>query len=170
MNAARAVELVLAEARRYAGVKEQPAGSNRGVEVDYFVREAGLDPKGGYPWCACFVGQIGRQALGAAWPCPRSALVADLAAWAKTEAGAGVLVEQPAAGDLFLLWFAKLSRFAHIGFVTAVTARGYTTLEGNAAPPDATSTREGFGVFARTRAVGRETRFIRWVKAMKEDL
>ena len=101
MNAARSIDAVLAEAKRFAGVTEQPAGSNRGVEVDYFVREAGLDPKGAYPWCACFVGQIGRQALGVAWPCPRTASVAALAAWAKT-AGAGVLVEEPARGDLFV--------------------------------------------------------------------
>jgi len=169
VNAASSIDAVLAEAKRFAGVTEQPAGSNRGVEVDYFVREAGLDPKNGYPWCACFVGQIGRQALGVAWPCPRSASVAALAAWAKTNAAAGVLVDQPARGDLFLLWFQSLNRFAHVGFVTAVTAGGFTTLEGNAAPPNAASSREGFGVFQRTRNVGPGTRFIRWVKAMRED-
>jgi hypothetical protein len=161
--------VVLAEATRFAGVTEQPPGSNRGVEVDYFVREAGLDPKGAYPWCAGFVGQIGRQALGAAWPCPRTASVAALAAWAKTNAGAGVLVDHPARGDLFVLWFQSLNRFAHVGFVTAVTAGGFTTLEGNAAPPNATSTREGFGVFERTRSVGPAMRFIRWVSVVKEE-
>jgi len=166
VNGARSIDAVLAEAKRFAGVTEQPAGSNRGVEVDYFVREAGLDPKGAYPWCACFVGQIGRQALGAAWPCPRTASVAALAAWAKTNAGADVLVEQPERGDLFVLWFPSLNRFAHVGFVTAVTPGGFTTIEGNAAPPNATSSREGFGVFERARSVATSTRFIRWVKAM----
>lgn len=90
------------------------------------------------------------------------------AAWAKTDAGAGVLVDQPARGDLFLLWFPSLNRFAHVGFVTTVTPGGYTTAEGNAAPPNAGSTREGFGVFVRPRPVGPGTRFIRW-KAMKEE-
>jgi len=168
VNAARSIDAVLAEATRFAGVQEQPPGSNRGVEVDYFVREAGLDPKGGFPWCACFVGQIGRQALGALWPCPRTASVAALAAWAKS-AGTGVLVEEPARGDLFVLWFPSLNRFAHVGFVTALTPGGFTTIEGNAAPPGATSSREGFGVFQRPRHAGPGTRFIRWVKAMKEE-
>lgn len=41
----------------YLGVGEQPPGSNRGPEVDEFLRHAGLDPsKGAYPWCAAFVG------------------------------------------------------------------------------------------------------------------
>src|SRR5689334_590246 len=35
------------------GVKEQPAGSNRGPEVDGYLLTVGLSP--GYAWCAAFV-------------------------------------------------------------------------------------------------------------------
>jgi hypothetical protein len=37
------------------GVMEQPAGSNRGPVVDEYVRRVGLNPAGGFPWCAAFV-------------------------------------------------------------------------------------------------------------------
>ena len=38
-----------------AKVKERPKGSNRGPEVDRYVKTAGLNPENGYPWCMAFV-------------------------------------------------------------------------------------------------------------------
>lgn len=150
------VALVLKEAQRYIGVTEQPPGSNRGVEVDYWIRETGLDPKQGLPWCAAFVHQVGRQAIGAAWPVPRTASVKAIATWA-----AG-LHETPLAGDLFLLWNQGLGRYAHVGFVETVLPGGrFTTLEGNTNPG---GSRDGFGVFRRERAVGGKTAFVRWTQ------
>jgi len=152
------VEMVLAEARRYLGVTEVPVGSNRGVEIDYWIKEAGLDPKLGLPWCAAFVDQVGRQALGAtAWPVPRTASVAAIAAWGKKESR---LLEVPLAGDLFLLWHQELGRFAHVGFVETVPdPTRFATLEGNTNPG---GSRDGYGVFRRERATGGKTRFVRW--------
>jgi len=146
------------EARRYLGVTETPAGSNRGIEVDYFIRECGLDPKLGLPWCAAFVGQIGRQALGTAWVVPRTASVAAIAAWPKH------LFTGPIVGDLFLLWHEDLGRFAHVGFVEKVTPGvtiGFATIEGNTNPG---GSREGYGVFRRERAAVGKTRFVRWTE------
>jgi hypothetical protein len=155
------VEQVLAEARRYIGVTETPPGSNRGVEVDYFIRETGLDPKLGLPWCAAFVHQIGRQALGAAWPVPRTASVAAIERWATAQ---GVIRDTAAVGDLFLLWHAELKRFAHVGFIEATLDGGrFATLEGNTNPG---GSREGFGVFRRQRTFGLSTRFVRWTQGV----
>lgn len=149
---------VIAEAKRYLGVIEVPKNSNRGLCIDYWVREAGLDPAGAFPWCAAFVGQIGRQALGYRWPVPRTASVAAIAAWA---AAKGITSTVGAGGDLFVLWNAGLNRFAHIGVVTNynVTTNEYDTIEGNT---NGDGSREGFGVFARHRAVHPRDRFIRW--------
>src|SRR5215470_9413114 len=51
---------LLAEALNFAatqiGVMEQPLGSNRGPQVDQYLRSAGVDPtQGSFPWCAAFV-------------------------------------------------------------------------------------------------------------------
>lgn len=159
-------DALIAEAKRYLGVVESPKNSNRGTCIDYWIREAGLDPAGAYPWCAAFVGQIGRQAVGASWPVPRSASVAAIAAWAATKAG--VLQSRPRAGDLFLLWSPQLKRFAHIGVITRVRAAlnvpgaYFETIEGNTNDDGG---REGFGVFARVRRDDGKTKFVRWEAA-----
>lgn len=164
MDPIHLIQLTLAEAKRYVGVQEHPRGSNRGVEIDYFIREAGLDPTGGYPWCAAFVGQVGRQALGAAWPCPRTAGVVALTLWAQSRTG--IWQPAPAVGDLFALWESNLTppRYGHTGFVTGVDAAGgYETIEGNTSPAGG---REGFGVFRKTRLIGLHDAFIRWPAAV----
>jgi len=149
---------VLAEAKRYLGVTEHPPGSNRGVEVDYWVLECGLDPVGAYPWCAAWVGQMGRQALGTAWPCPRTASVQQLVLWAKSQPGRWQ--NAPAVGDLFVLWNTALKRYAHVGFVVAIHGTQVTTYEGNTSGG---GSREGWGVFERTRpSGGSDIHFIRW--------
>lgn len=176
MNRDALADLVLAEAARYRAVREVPVGSNRGVEIDYWVGEAGLDPRAGAAWCACYVGQVGRQALGRAWPCPRTASVHDparhwtsLVAWAEDR---GVLVSGPARGDLFALWNDGLGRFAHVGFVQAVVASApgrppmLKTIEGNSNPGGG---REGYGVFELARTPGPRTRYIRWVDAVGDN-
>ena len=151
---------LVAEARRYLGVMEAPKNSNRGRDIDYWIHEVGLEPAGAYPWCAAFVSQVGRQAEGHRWPCPRTAGVAILAAWAATKAN--VLQTTPAVGDLFLLWSPTLKRFAHVGIVTLVNGGQYETIEGNT---NVSGGREGFGVFARMRSTDGASRFIRWENA-----
>lgn len=158
---------IIAEAKRYLGVVEQPKNSNRGLCIDYWVREAGLDPAGGFPWCAAFVGQVGRQTLGYRWPAPRTAGVMTLVAWAATRPG--LLVQAPSVGDLFVLWSTELNRFAHVGFVADVThsgnpvSFGIDTIEGNT---NDGGSRDGFGVFARHRVVHPRDRFIHWEAAI----
>ena len=47
---------VLRVAASQVGVSEVPPGSNRGPEVDGYLRAVGLDPEQwSYPWCAAFV-------------------------------------------------------------------------------------------------------------------
>jgi hypothetical protein len=151
-------DALIAEARRYVGVVEEPKLSNRGLCIDYWIHECGLDPKGGYPWCAAFIGQVGRQALGHAWPVPRTASCTAIAAWAEQ---AQRLVPAPQPGNLFLLWEASLvpARYGHVGIVTEVGAQDFDTIEGNTNPG---GSRDGFGVFVRRRPLGGRTRFVRW--------
>ena len=50
---------ILAEAievaRSQIGVMEEPPGSNRGPEVDEYIRRVGLNPAGNFAWCAAFL-------------------------------------------------------------------------------------------------------------------
>lgn len=152
---------IIAEAKRYIGVVEEPKNSNRGREIDYWIHEAGLDPAGAYPWCAAFVGQVGRQVLGYRWPAPRTASVMTLVAWAA--ARPGVLDELPSVGNMFVLWNDALGRYAHIGFVSGITKSGIETIEGNT---NDGGSRDGYGVFARHRTLHPRDRFIDWEAAV----
>jgi len=155
-----AVVLVLAEARRYLQVREQPRDSNRSIEIDYWLHEVGVPLA--LPWCAAFVWNMGRQALGThAWPVPRTASCQALHDWAESK---GILKLSPEPGDLFLLWESTLTpqRFGHTGLVTDVATPGrYASIEGNTNPG---GSRDGYGVFARSRPIDETTRYVRWAQ------
>jgi len=152
------VEAVLAEARRYVGVAEQPPGSNRGVQIDYWLTEVGAAP--GLPWCAAFISQVGRQALGVAWPVPRTASVQAIADWAVPRK---LLLATPVPGDLFLTYFESLKRYAHVGLIVKANGQQVVCYEGNTNPG---GSREGYGVFERQRTWGPAYRAVHWVAAL----
>jgi len=163
----QAIEAVLEEAHRYLGVEEKPAGSNRGIEIDYWNWEAIRDwrpfPMGGQgaPWCTAFISQIGIQALGRQrWPVPATAIAQAVYEWGDRQ---GIAVPLPHRGDLFALYYPVHGRYGHVGFVTGVGANSFTTIEGNTNPG---GSREGYGVFERKRPVTERTAFIRWAAAI----
>jgi len=47
------LQKVLDKANLQIGIMEQPMGSNRGTEVEKYLKSVGLN--GGYPWCMAFV-------------------------------------------------------------------------------------------------------------------
>ena len=146
---------VLAAARALAFVREEPRDTNAGQAVAAMLQRTGLPV--GHPWCAAFVAHVGHAAYGAAWPLPLTASCAALGEAAKAKK---LLVTTPAPGDVFLLYYPKLGRFAHTGFVTAVRPDGTCeTIEGNT---NDGGSRDGWGVFARVRIFGPKDRFIRW--------
>jgi hypothetical protein len=85
----------------------------------------------------------------------------------------GILRSEPQDGDVFLLWNAKLGRFAHTGVVARIRGTGATTgtepwfecdtIEGNT---DAGGSREGDGVMRSVRRFYPKAgdRFVRWVE------
>lgn len=147
---------VLAVAAGEVGTMESPLGSNRGPKVDLYIKSAGLDPKGAYPWCTCFAYwcfQTAAEAAGVANPCFKSGSV--LAEWAGANTVTGAKrflpVEAQATpslivpGTLFLLKTSGVT--GHIGFVEATQGNQMTTIEGNT---NDGGSREGIGVFRRT--------------------
>ena len=157
------VQALLTECGRYAQVVE--ATPNRGVEVDYWIREVGLDPAGRFPWCMAFVSQVGRQALGAAWPLPRLAGVQLMVE--RVQAAGLTLQETPQVGDLLVVYHAEKARYAHVGVVAEVDAQGrFRSWEGNT---NDNGSREGTRVLLqKPRRPGPRFRFVRWVNLLKE--
>lgn len=150
---------VLDIAGSQVGVREQPPGSNRGPEVDQYLKCVGLDPAdGSYPWCAAFVYWCFAQAaqkLKTANPAIQCAGVLEM--W--TRAGSSGVTRVSAAeatarpslvvpGSVFVL--STGSGNGHTGLVESVDGITLTTIEGNT---NSVGGREGIGVFRR---VGRQ--------------
>jgi len=145
------------------GVMEQPPGSNRGPEVDRYLRAVGLDPsKGSFPWCAAFVFSCfddAARTLGRRNPVIKTAGVLDH--W--NQAGQRGIERISAAkahmhealvrpGLIFVIDTGGGT--GHTGLVERVDDGKLVTLEGNT---NDGGSREGVGVFRRT---GRRVREI----------
>jgi hypothetical protein len=150
------VKHTLVVAATQVGVMEQPLGSNRGPQVDEYIKSLGLDPNNdSYPWCAAFVYWTFQQAattLGVPNPAIRTAGV--LKHW--NEAGrAGVtrLLPDEIEGDFALLRSGLVFVIGtgggkgHMGIVEDFRDDRLITIEGNTNLP---GDREGVGVFRRT--------------------
>ena len=138
------------------GVMEEPPGSNRGPQVDEYLRAVGLDPStDSYPWCAAFVYWSFRQAatrIGVTNPVIRTAGVLDH--WNKAgRAGITRLLPDEIQEDFSLLKPGLIFVIntgggkGHIGLVEDFSNDRLITIEGNTNLP---GDREGVGVFRRT--------------------
>ncbi len=167
--------LVIAAATSFVGLGEE--GDNRGQMVELFLREVGQPA--GQPWCAAFVYHVGywahydHAAARSSWPLPATASCWVLADFARRHK---LLASEPQVGDVFLLYFPTLKRYAHTGIVVGVDqAIGSggdavyvcTTVEGNTNYEGA---RDGRLTLQKTRrfSVKNGDRFIRWTAARSE--
>jgi hypothetical protein len=161
---------LVARAKVFVGLKEHPAGSNRGPYdrkrkggIDDWCRRAnGLT---GYPWCSAFVCAMAED-CGYRIPEPRRAGVGFLEAWA---ARVGKLVDRPLQGDLICYRFDSDNWPDHIGIVDRVLAVrwrgrrfvGYVrTIEGNTS---AGNDANGGQVQVRYRWLDGRCKFVRLV-------
>lgn len=145
---------VLKVAKTQIGVMEDPPGSNRGPQVDEYIRRVGLNPKGKFAWCVAFVYfcfDEAANALGRGNPMIQTAGVLDH--WAKAgqrgipritnaRAVADPGLVQP--GHIFVIDFG--SGTGHTGLVLEVNGGKLITIEGNT---NDGGSREGVGVFQR---------------------
>lgn len=162
--------IALAHAKRYIGVKENPAGSNSdrgtgrtgtGPLIDRWCHAA--NGQYGYPWCAAFL-----CAMFAAAGRPigdfRRASVGFLEHWSGQR---GWLVTRPLRGDLICYRFDRDDWADHVGIIDRVLAvrwkgRAFTglvrTVEGNTS---AGNDANGGQVQVRYRWLNGRCRFIR---------
>lgn len=161
-----AIEAFILEATRYVGENEA-AGPNRSVRIDYWNLETIGTwedfPRGarGAPWCASFMFAAGRQSLGVAWPCPRTASAQVLVDWAKEH---GIFYTQkPQRGDLFVIYYPELGRYGHVGVITGVKPKTIDTVEGNT---NIDGSREGYGAYRKNRTPNERYGYIRWAEIL----
>jgi len=145
---------VLETAVSQIGITEHPLGSNRGKEVEDYLRSVGLG--GGFPWCMAFIHwcfEQTAQKLKINNPAVKTGGV--LNHW--TEAGRRniprVTSEQaknnPALvipGMIFIIDTGDPGGAGHTGFVEKVTGGRLVTIEGNT---NDGGSRDGIGVFRR---------------------
>jgi len=137
-----------------ARVREQPKNSNRGPEVDEFLRRAGVPP--GLAWCCAFTYWcFDEAALAAGRDNPMFKTAGCLNHWNHAErqgarrVAAKAAIEDPGLirpGMVFIMDFG--SGLGHTGFIAGVQGGHIHTIEGNT---DASQGREGGGVFRLTR-------------------
>ena len=150
---------VLDVARSQLDVRESPLGSNRGPEVDEYVRLTGLDPAGRFAWCVCFIFfcfHTASKKLGKPNPMIKTAGVLDL--WSRAGQKPGVTrvtlakaKNNPALvkpGQIFVIDTGNPGGAGHAGLVEQVAGGKLVTIEGNT---NDGGSREGIGVFRRTR-------------------
>jgi hypothetical protein len=154
---AKALEIAASQ----IGVREKPLGSNRGPEVDKYLRSVGLNPAAGsFPWCAAFLywcfGEAA-QALGRDNPVIRTGGV--LAHWSQAGTKGIARITGSSAkndpslikpGHIFIISHGGTA--GHTGLVERVSGGKLVTIEGNT---NDGGSREGIGVFRReARKIG----------------
>jgi peptidoglycan hydrolase-like protein with peptidoglycan-binding domain len=150
-------EQVMRVAFNQLGVMEAPVGSNRGPQVDEYLRAVGIDPaRGSHAWCVAFVYWCFRQAsLSLDAPNPMTKTAGVLALWraagrspqAKIIRAADSMakIDRIARGQIFAI--STGGGFGHAGLVDGIQDGKLVTIEGNT---NDGGSREGIGVFRRT--------------------
>lgn len=148
-------EQSLLTATSQLGVMEQPKGSNKGPEVEMYLKSVGLG--GGFAWCMAFVYWCVNEAskkMNRPNPLVKTAGVMDqfrktqLRILPKTSIGI-----KP--GDIFILEFAH--GLGHTGFVKSIDNGIVTTIEGNS---NEDGSREGYEVCSHHRPISSFKGFI----------
>ncbi len=150
------VKRSLVIAATQVGVMEHPPGSNRGPQVDEYLKSVGLDPEDdSYPWCAAFVYWTFQQAaaqVSVENRCIRTPGVLDH--WNKAGRARITRLSPGDVQDDFSLLKPGLifvisteEGKGHMGIVEDFRDDRLVTIEGNTNLP---GDREGVGVFRRT--------------------
>jgi hypothetical protein len=140
-------ERVIATATSQVGITEA-TGKNDG-EPDKYLTSVGMAGSRA-PYCAAFIYWVGREALGATNPYPKSAWSPD-----HLRGGSRVTADTVVhGGEAFGIYFASKKRIAHTGLVERKDGVNFITLEANTSPEAASGSaadRDGGGVWRKRR-------------------
>lgn len=128
-------------------------GSNSGPEVDKYLASVHTDP--GNPWCSAFASWCIMQAAEALGITPEISFSASTyGLWTKNQT---LQMATPTDNCVFLINHGlskQGSRIGHVGLVVSVDGNNLETIEGNT---NAGGSRNGDGVYKRTRQVSEIT-------------
>lgn len=136
------------------GVREDPPGSNRGAQVETFLRAVDVAP--GNPWCAAFIYWCVAQAaatLGGSIGLRKTGSVLAMWRGAKSDGlpclTAAAAAAQPSLISTGMIFFIDHGGgLGHAGFVESAANGRLITVEGNS---NDGGSREGIGVFRLAR-------------------
>lgn len=137
-------EKVVETYRAEIGVREA-TGRNDGERVEMYL--SSCNRKRGDAWCAAFVNWAlvvnGADNANSGWSPswhPKKRIIVQLSG--------NINRQTPQPGDVFGIWFSKLNRIAHTGFIDEWGEQWIITVEGNT---NEAGSREGDGVYRKRR-------------------
>jgi hypothetical protein len=140
-------------AKKEVGVEEID-GSNMGPRVNEYKSATNLPPNESWPWCAAFICWLVREAMKGGeytFKRPTTAGAWDFENWSRRQDDS-TSTKKPAGNDIQPGDIVVFT-FSHIGIATSYPRNGMVeTIEGNT---DAAGSREGGGVFEKTRSVSK---------------
>jgi hypothetical protein len=152
------VKEIIRIAKAEVGVREV-GNTNCGERVDQYKAATWLNPKKGWPWCAAFVCWVIREALASSgtkqtktFKRPRTASAWDFENWSLAQ-DSTTWTRKPHQGDI-MPGDIVIFTFSHIGIaVSSPDKKGNVKIvEGNT---DAAGSREGGGVYFKTRNISK---------------
>lgn len=141
------------------GIRETSKNQGPGLAKYWTATSYGDGYTDRQPYCAAFVCWVVKQAvsdLSHDYSLPTSALAYDFEKWGKANSGKGVSIVagKVKPGDIF-----TLSAISHVGLISRVIDEDTVeTIEGNT---DGSGSREGDGVYKRTRKISGFRKVIR---------
>lgn len=118
-------DLSLTYAVSQIGVHETPSGSNRGKEVEQYLKSTGLG--GGYPWCMAFVYWCVDQASKE--QSVKNPLYKTAGVLLQLQKSKKLSNKTPQVGSIFIMDYGNGN--GHTGFVERIEGNYVHTIEGN---------------------------------------
>lgn len=158
------IKKIVEIASREVGVEEID-GTNCGPQVNEYKAATNLPAAESWPWCAAFVCWVVKKTMeatataeSATFKRPKTAGAWDFENWSKRQGDETNTKRDPGddirAGDIVIF------KFSHIGIAVAdADGTSVETVEGNT---DASGSREGGGVFRKTRKLSQVKTRIRF--------
>ena len=144
---------IVAAAAKEVGVREK-TGHNDGTKIAEYLRSVGLNrPE---PWCAAFVCYIYQNE---GFSKPRSGWTPDLFPTSR-------LARSALPGNIIGIYFPGLKRIAHVGIIEKANGSWIYSIEGNT---NVSGSREGDGVYRRTRHIRTIYRMADWIRDGRES-
>lgn len=147
-------------AKTQVGIRESSKNRGDGIEKYWDATTYPTGYKNREPYCAAFVCWVVREAtkdIKTSFSALKSPVAYDAEKWGAANAKKGVKVltkrSAPKPGDIF-----TLATASHVGLVIANNGSTITTIEGNT---DGSGSREGDGVYQRTRNISTIRKLIR---------